>query len=185
KQESGILMNATAIRESIKNGFYDSFKFDNSIGNDLIRLIEGDEIIDAINDAYDHLGHEETALVVRSNKRANLYNQQIRARILYREDEIAAGDFLMVVKNNYFWIKPSSEAGFIANGDIIEILEIYEIKELYGFRFARVKVQMVDYPKMKAFETIIMLDTLDINAPSLPFEDSNKLYEEVMKDYVD
>src|SRR5699024_5339914 len=100
-------------------------------------------------------------------------------------NEITAGDFLMVVKNNYFWIKPSSEAGFIANGDIIEILEIYEIKELYGFRFARVKVQMVDYPKMKAFETIIMLDTLDINAPSLPFEDSNKLYEEVMKDYVD
>jgi len=91
----------------------------------------------------------------------------------------------MVVRNNYFWIKPNSEAGFIANGDIIEILEIYEFKDLYGFRFARVKVQMVDYPNMRAFETIIMLDTLDINAPSLPYKESNKLYEEVMKDYVD
>lgn len=185
QQKSGILINATMLREHIKDGFYESFKFDANAGSDMIRLVDGEEILNAINEAYDNLGHEETALVVRSNKRANLYNQQIRSRILFREDELAAGDFLMVVKNNYFWIKPNTEAGFIANGDIIEILEIYEIKELYGFRFARVKVQMVDYPKMKAFETVIMLDTLDMNAPSLPYEDSNRLYEEVMKDYVD
>lgn len=185
EQESGILLNATRLRENIKEGFYESFQFDNRVGQDLVRLIEGDEIMDALNEAYDKLGHEETALVVRSNKRANLYNQQIRSRILFREDEIAAGDFLMVVKNNYFWLKPQSEAGFIANGDIVEILEIYAIKELYGFRFARVNVQMVDYPKMTPFETIIMLDTLDINAPSLPYEKSNALYQEVRKDYVD
>lgn len=185
EQESGILANATTLRKHIKDGFYDGFKFDNSIGEDMIRLIDGHDIMDAINDAYDNLGHEETALVVRSNKRANLYNQQIRSRILFREDEITAGDFLMVVKNNYFWLKPKSEAGFIANGDIVEILEIYALKELYGFRFARVKVQMVDYPKMKPFETMIMLDTLDINAPSLSYEASNKLYQEVMKDYAD
>lgn len=185
QQESGILSNATELRNHIRDGFYDTFKFDTKTGDDMIRLIDGDEIMNAIHESYDNLGHEETALIVQSNKRANLYNQQIRARILFREDEIAAGDFLMVVKNNYFWIKPTTEAGFIANGDIIEILEIYEIKELYGFRFARVKVQMVDYPKMKAFETIIMLDTLDINAPSLPYKESNKLYEEVMKDYQD
>ncbi len=185
QQESGILVNATILREYIREGFYEDFKFNTHAGKDMMRLVDGDEIMNAIHEAYDNLGHEETALIVRSNKRANLYNQQIRARILFREDEIAAGDFLMVVKNNYFWLKPSSEAGFIANGDIIEILEIYEIKELYGFRFARVKVQMVDYPKMKAFETIIMLNTLDINTASLPFEESNKLYEEVMKDYVD
>lgn len=185
QQESGILYNATELRNNIKEEFYEEFQFDERVGKDLIRLIDGDEIMDAINDAYDNLGHEETALVVRSNKRANLYNQQIRARILFREHEITAGDFLMVVKNNYFWIKPNSDAGFIANGDIIEILEIYEFKDLYGFRFARVKVQMVDYPKMKPFETTIMLDTLNINAPSLPYEESNKLYEEVKKDYID
>lgn len=185
QEESGILANATALRQAIKDGFYESFKFDNTIGNDLVRLVEGDEIIDAINDSYANLGHEETALIVRSNKRANLYNQQIRSRILFREDEIAAGDFLMVVKNNYFWLKPSSDASFIANGDIVEVLEIFAMKELYGFRFAEVNVQMVDYPKMKPFETVIMLDTLDINAPSLPYEESNKLYQEVMKDYAD
>ncbi len=183
--ESGILANATAIRENVRDEFYEHFRFDNTVGKDLVRLVDGDEIMDAINDAYDNLGHEETALIVRSNKRANLYNQQIRARILFREDEIAAGDFLMVVKNNYYWLKPHSQAGFIANGDIVEILEIYEFKELYGFRFARVKVQMVDYPNMKAFETMIMLDTLNINAPSLPYEESNKLYQEVNKDYAE
>src|SRR5699024_2276420 len=183
--ESGILANATLLRQHIKQGLFEHFKFDNTIGHDLIRLVDGYEIMDAINDAYDNLGHEETALIVRSNKRANLYNQQIRSRILFREDEITAGDFLMVVKNNYFWLKPQSEAGFIANGDIIEILEIYAVKELYGFRFAEVRVQMVDYPQMKPFETIIMLDTLTINAASLSFEKSNQLYQEVMKDYAD
>lgn len=186
KEESDILHNATLLREVLNDGFYDTFKFDISQGaTDVVRLCDGFEIMDAINDAYSEMGHEETTIIVRSNKRANQYNQQIRSRILFRENEIAAGDFLMVVKNNYFWIEPASEAGFIANGDIIEILEIFNIKELYGFRFAEVKVHMVDYPKMNPFETVIMLDTLDINTPSLPFEDSNKLYQEVMKDYAE
>ncbi len=181
--ESGILENATKLREVLADEFYESFKFNKNVGPDFERLVDGYEIMDAINDAYSNLGHEETAIIVQSNKRANIYNQQIRSRILFRESEISAGDYLMVVKNNYFWIKPNSEAGFIANGDILEILEIFAIKELYGFRFAEVNVQMVDYPKMKAFETVILLDTLDINAPALPYEDSNKLYQEVNKDY--
>ncbi len=179
-----ILENATALREQIKDGDFANFQFSKT-GNDFIRLVDGYEIMDAINASYDNKGHEETAIVVMSNKRANIYNEQIRSRILFRESEIAAGDFLMVVKNNYFWIKPTSEAGFIANGDIIEILEIFAVKELYGFRFAEVKVQMVDYPKMKPFETVIMLDTLQINAASLPYEQANILYNEVMKDYAD
>ncbi len=183
--DSGILLNATRIRELLENEDFESFKFQMAQHSDLVRLVDGYEILDAINDAYDNLGHEDTAIIVRSNKRANLYNQQIRSRILMREDEIAAGDFLMVVKNNYFWVKPKSDAGFIANGDIIEILEIFSVKELYGFRFAEVKVQMVDYPKMKPFETVIMLDTLSLNSPSLPYEQSNQLYQEVMKDYAD
>ena len=139
--------------------------------------------MDAINDAYSELGKEETAIIVRSNKRANLYNQQIRNRILFNEHELTAGDYLMVVKNNYFWVKPTSDAGFIANGDIIEVLEIFSIQELYGFRFAEVKIRMVDYPKMIPFETVLLLDTIAAETPSLPYEDSNRLYQEVMKDF--
>ena len=162
-----------------------NFKFDISGYNDIIRLIDGHDIMDAINEAYSSLGNEDTAIIVRSNKRANLYNQQIRSRILFNEHELTAGDYLMVVKNNYFWIKPSSEAGFIANGDIIEILEIFNLKELYGFRFAEVKIRMVDYPKMKPFETVLILDSISVEAPSLSYEDSNKLYQEILKDYAD
>src|SRR5699024_5261020 len=94
-------------------------------------------------------------------------------------------DYLMVVKNNYFWVKPNSEAGFIANGDIIKVLEIFAIKELYGFRFAEVKVQLVDYPRMRPIETVLLLDTLTSHSPSLTYEESNELYQEVMKDYQD
>ncbi|WP_034893165.1 ATP-dependent RecD-like DNA helicase [Gillisia sp. Hel_I_29] len=184
-EESDILLNATRIREALAEEFYDSFKFKLTQQADLVRLTDGQDILDAIQDSYDNLGHEDTSIIVRSNKRANQYNQQIRSRILFQEDEIATGDYLMVVKNNYFWIKPSSEAGFIANGDIIKVLEIFAIKELYGFRFAEVKVQMVDYPKMKPFETVVMLDTLESNTPSLTYDESNKLYQEVMLDYQD
>lgn len=183
--DSGILMNATLLRESLSGTFYDNFKFDISGYNDIIRLIDGHDIMDAINEAYSSLGNEDTAIIVRSNKRANLYNQQIRSRILFNEHELTAGDYLMVVKNNYFWIKPSSEAGFIANGDIIEILEIFNLKELCGFRFAEVKIRMVDYPKMKPFETVLILDSISVEAPSLSYEDSNKLYQEILKDYAD
>tara|TARA_R100001369_G_scaffold20091_5_gene37069 strand:- start:34704 stop:36140 length:1437 start_codon:yes stop_codon:yes gene_type:complete len=182
-EESDILLNATRIREALAEEFYESFKFKLTEKKDLIRLMDGDEILDAIQDSYDNLGHEETSIIVRSNKRANQYNQQIRSRILYQEEEISSGDYLMVVKNNYFWVKPTSEAGFIANGDIVKVLEILGIKELYGFRFAEVKVQMVDYPKMPAFDTVVILDTLESNTPSLTYEDSNRLYQEVMKDY--
>ena len=185
EMDSGILMNATRLREVLADEFYDSFTFHLNGFKDIVRLVDGQEIMDAINDAYDANGHEETAIIVRSNKRANLYNQQIRNRILFRENELSAGDYLMVVKNNYFWIKPTTEAGFIANGDIIEVLEIFGIKELYGFKFADVKVRMVDYPRMRPFETVLLLDTIDAEAPSLSYEDSNRLYQEVQKDYED
>lgn len=183
EQGSGILANATVLRESLSNSLYDTFKFDLADFKDVIRLIDGHEIMDAINDAYSALGNEETAIIVRSNKRANLYNQQIRSKILFNENELTVGDYLMVVKNNYFWIKPTTEAGFIANGDIIEVLEIFSIEELYGFRFAEVKIRMVDYPKMAPFETVLMLDTIESETPSLSYDDANRLYQEVMKDY--
>lgn len=181
--DSGVLYNATQIRNQIEELDYE-FKFDVTGYKDIHRLIDGHEIMETILSAYDQHGHEDTAIIVRSNKRANLYNQQIRSRILFRESELAAGDFLMVVKNNYHWLPPTSDAGFIANGDIIEILEIYNFKEIYGFKFAQVKVRMVDYPKMKAFETVLLLDTLLMESPSLTYEDSNKLYQEVRMDYL-
>jgi len=183
EQDSGILWNATKLREFLDDGFYDSFKFQLHSFADIVRLIDGYEIMDAINDSYSNLGNEETAIIVRSNKRANLYNQQIRSRILFQENELSSGDYLMVVKNNYFWLKPTSEAGFIANGDIIEVLEIFKIEELYGFRFAEVKVRMVDYPRMRSFETVLLLDTINAQSPSLPYEESNRLYQEVVKDF--
>lgn len=179
---SGILENATVLREALV--FEDfGFKFNLNGFKDIVRLIDGYEIMDAINDAYSNNGYEETAMIVRSNKRANLYNKQIRSRILLNEDELSSGDYLMVVKNNYFWVNPTSEAGFIANGDIIEVLEIFNFKELYGFKFAEVKVRMVDYPKMRPFETVLLLDTIDAETPSLSYEDGNKLYNEVALDY--
>ena len=182
-QDSGILHNATLLREQLSNQFLDTLQFETQGFRDIVRLIDGHDVLDALNDAYNNIGTEETAFIVRSNKRANLYNQNIRSRILFNEHELTAGDFLMIVRNNYFWLKPSSEAGFIANGDIIEVLEIFNIKELYGCRFAEVKIRLVDYPKMKPFETVLLLDTLTTETPSLSYEEANKLYQEVLKDY--
>lgn len=180
---SGILHNASRIRESLKDEFYDIFKFEKENFPDIIRPYDGQELMSALEDSYLKSGDEESVFIVRSNKRAFLYNQNIRSRILYKEEELSIGDHLMVVKNNYFWLETNSEAGFIANGDIIEILEIYSIKELYGFKFATVNVKMIDYPTMPAFETVLILDTLSSEIASLSFEDSNKLYQEVLKDY--
>jgi len=169
----------------LEDTFYESFTFDVAPFTDIKRLIEGNEIIETLQDSYSKYGHEGTVIIVRSNKRANQYNQQIRQRILFKEDELAAGDYLMVVKNNYFWLETNSEAGFIANGDIIEVLEIFAFRELYTFRFAEVKIRMVDYPNMAPFETVLILDTLDSETASLTYDDSNRLYQEVMKDYED
>ncbi len=180
---SGILYNATNIRECLDGDSVFDFRFELEGFKDIVRLTDGYEIQNAIDEAYGNNGKEETAIIVRSNKRANLYNQQIRNRILFLDNELATGDYLMVVKNNYFWVKATSEAGFIANGDIIEILEIFGIKELYGFKFAEVKVRMVDYPDMPPLETVLLLDTIHAETPSLSYEDANRLYQEVMRDY--
>lgn len=183
QKDSGILENATKIRERLDDGIFEAFKFSGINFPDIIRPTDGQEIMDAINDCYSTLGNEDTVIIVRSNKRANLYNQSIRERILFQESELSAGDYLMVVKNNYFWVDNTSEAGFIANGDIAEVLEIFAFKELYGFRFAEVKIRMVDYPNMKPLETVLLLDTLTSESPSLTYDESNKLYQEVMMDY--
>jgi ATP-dependent exoDNAse (exonuclease V) alpha subunit len=183
EENSGILFNATELRELLKESFITEFRFDVKRFKDIVRLTDGYDIQDAINSAYSNYSIEDTAFIVRSNKRANQYNEQIRTKILFKESDLSTGDFLMVVKNNYYWLKDSDEAGFIANGDIIEILEIFSIQELYGFKFAKVKIRMVDYPNQKPFETVLLLDTIISESPSLSFEESNRLYEEVMKDY--
>jgi exodeoxyribonuclease-5 len=150
----------------------------------VVRLTDGYDIQDAIFNAYND-GVENTVFIVRSNKRANQYNQQIRNSILGYENEITTGDYVMVVKNNYFWLKDSTEVGFIANGDVGEILEIFAYKELYGFQFAEVKMRLVDYDNQAPFETVLLLDTLHSESPSLSFEESNRLYQEVSRDYED
>jgi exodeoxyribonuclease-5 len=181
--DSGILFNATLLRDQLESEYHDSFKFSLNGFKDIVRLIEGHDIQEAIEEAYTEGGKEETAFIVRSNKRANQYNESIRNKILFLEHELATGDYMMVVKNNYFWLDDTSEAGFIANGDIIEVLEIFAIKELYGFRFAEVKVRMVDYSNQKSFETVLLLDTIAAESPSLSYEDGNKLYQAVSEDY--
>lgn len=185
EEKSGILYNATELRELLKTAFFDTFKFNVRGFKDIVRLTDGYDIQDAIHSAYSNYSIEDTAFIVRSNKRANAYNQQIRTRILDRENELSTGDFLMVVKNNYFWLDEKSEAGFIANGDIIEVLEIFRIEELYGFKFAKVKVRLVDYPNQPPLETVLLLDTLTSESPSLTYEESNKLYQEVLLDFAD
>ncbi|CAM3796728.1 AAA family ATPase [Flavobacterium branchiophilum] len=182
---SGILYNATELRSLLKDSFITEFRFKIKGFKDIIRLTDGYDIQDAINTAYSNYSIEDTTFIVRSNKRANQYNEQIRSKILFKESELATGDFLMVVKNNYYWLKDQDEAGFIANGDIIEVLEIHGFKELYQFKFARVKIRMVDYPNQKPFETVLILDTISSESPALTYEQSNLLYTEVMKDYED
>ncbi len=183
QEHSGILKNATLLRNMIADYYKENtFKFDLN-QPDVIRLIDGYEIEDAINSSYDNNSVEDTAIIVRSNKRANQYNQQIRLNIRGKESDISSGDFIMVVKNNYYWLEDSSDAGFIANGDTCEILEIFSRKELYGFHFAEAKIRMIDYPNQIPFETVLLLDTLTANTPSLAYEDSNRLYQEIAKDY--
>ena len=181
--ESGILANATNIRNEIKHRSKKALIELKDL-NDVFR-INGEELEDALIDAYSNSGKEETVIITRSNKRANIFNQEIRKRILYLENEITTGDYLMVVKNNYFWLNPDSKAGFIANGDIIEIQRIEKYEDFYGFRFADVSVRLIDYPEESDLNVKIMLDTIMYDGPSLSFKENKLLFEEILKDYDD
>ncbi len=182
-KNSGILANATYLRMLLQNNAI-NFQF-NIDYPDVVRLEDGYDIQDAIHSSYDSAGVEDTAFIVRSNKRANQYNEQIRVHIRGQENEISTGDYIMIVKNNYFWLKENSSAGFIANGDICEVMRINTIKELYGFRFAEVEIRMIDYPNQAPFETVLLLDTLASESPSLSYKESTKLYEAVKEDFAD
>lgn len=184
RENSGILSLATYLRNLLEIDFVEKLKINLSSYNDITLIEDGDQLINSLQDSYDKFGLQETAVIVRSNKRSNIYNKNIRERILCNESVISVGDLLMVVKNNYHWLN-NNLVGFIANGDIIKIEEIHSIKELYGFRFAEVRVTMIDYPNLNAFETVLILDSIEINSPSLDYNVMNKLYREVSKDYIE
>ena len=184
EKESGILSYATSIRNKIENYLFEDISFNSEIFSDVVRVEDGEQLMNLIQDSYNNYGIEETAIIVRSNKRANLYNSSIRDKILNNENIISVGDLLMVVKNNYFWLNNKKDLGFIANGDIIKIEEIHNIKNIYGFKFAEVKISMVDYPNISPLETVLILDSLFINTPAIDFNTMNNLYQEILKDFM-
>lgn len=181
-ENSGILHNATYMRKKIEANNTDSPLFDLSDFMDIIPL-EGSEIIDSITESYDKVGIENTLIVCRSNKRANSYNQGIRNQILWREEELSPGDLLMVVKNNYFWLKDFPKADFIANGDILELVRVQKYIEMYGFRYAQCTVKLVDYNL--ELDTLLLLDSLHSEAASLTIEENKKLFYTILEDYAD
>ena len=181
-RDSGVLLNATIIRQMLVEGQQGFPKMQLNGFSDFIRL-QGYDAADEVNNAYMSSDIEQALIICKTNKRANLYNQHIRNSVLFREEEISAGDLLMVVKNNYFWLPDTSQAGFIANGDIIELKRITKVEELYGFRFADVTARMLDYPDEPDLEVKILLDTLNSDGPSLSNSESKKLFEEVAADY--
>jgi exodeoxyribonuclease-5 len=179
---SGILQNATHIRNMISAEEFTFPKFNLDGFKDIVR-ITGEDLEDALNESYGRHGAEETIVLCRSNKRANLFNQQIRTRIRWQESEISAGDFIMVVKNNYHWLPEKSQAGFIANGDIAEIQKVGKIEEMHGFRFADVKIRLIDYPEEKDLEAKILLDTIMSESPSMSQADNKRLFESVYNEH--
>jgi ATP-dependent exoDNAse (exonuclease V) alpha subunit len=182
--ESGILYNATKLRDMIRSQEITKPLFELRGFSDIVRL-DGFELEDALNSSISEFGEENVVTITRSNKRANIFNREIRNRILFKESRLEAGDLLMVVRNNYFWLDEKSQAGFIANGDIIEIQQVKSYIELYGFEFAKVEMRMVDYPDEMAIEVVLLLDTLTSEGPSLTYEKNNELFYEIMKDYED
>ena len=178
---SGILFNATELRNLLDNNKIHLPSIRTKRFTDIIPLT-GAELVEELSKAYDQHGHNETIIVTRSNKRANKYNQGIRNQILNRETEISKGDFLMIVRNNYFWLDENQVTDFIANGDIAEVIKIHKYEEQYGFRFADVTLRFPDYENM-TIQCKIMLDTLMIETAALGQERSQELYHHILEDY--
>ena len=182
--DSGILWNATELRRFISEE--DFFTLPSIKVEDFpdIKMVPGNELVEAITDSYDRVGMDDTIVVCRSNKRANIYNKGIRNMILYREEELESGDLLMVAKNNYFWSEGCKEIDFIANGDIAVVRRVRKEREMYGFRFADVLLRFPDYDDLE-LEVTLLLDTLHTETPALPKEMSDRLFCSVLEDYAD
>ena len=183
-EESGILWNATMIRQMVTHDDVIQLPQIRLQGFADIQVVPGDELIESLASSYSRAGMDETIVITRSNKRANIYNQGIRNTVLDREDELCRGDQLMIVKNNYFWTEGSQEIPFVANGDVAVVQRVRNIHELYGFRFAEVTMQFPDYDDYELTATVI-LDSLTTEAPSLTREQQEQLFNAVMEDYAD
>ena len=187
KQLSGILAGATALRSQITSlvaGDEARMPLFSPNGVDVIRLA-GEDLMETLYREYGDFALDQVVVICRSNKRANLFNQGVRNTVLFREEEVNAGDYLMVVKNNYFWLDEESTIGFIANGDIVEVLSVRNVQELYGFRFADATVRFVDYPDEEPRDCKLLLSTLYSESPSLTSDEANLLFNNVMEDYAD
>ncbi|MEX8548750.1 MAG: ATP-dependent RecD-like DNA helicase [Mucilaginibacter sp.] len=184
EKNSGILENVTAVRNLIRKEEAEYPQIKTQGFKDIYRM-NGERLEEGLNYAYNKYGLENTLVICRSNKNANIYNQQVRARILYREEELTGGDFVMVVRNNYFWLKDNEETStdFIANGDIGQIKRVRNIREMYGFQFADVQLEFTDYADALTLDCMVMLNTLYTETPSLSYSENQRFYEEVMKDY--
>jgi tRNA A37 threonylcarbamoyladenosine biosynthesis protein TsaE len=200
-QESGILWNATMIRQLITHDGPMQMPVVRFEGFSDIRRMPGDELIESLASSYSHVGTDETMVITRSNKRANIYNQGIRNMVLGREEELCTGDLLMIVKNNYYWTandnsapkKPHPDATtanddsaptFLANGDRAIVRRVRHVEQLYGFRFAEVTMTFPDYDDYQLTATVL-LDTLTSEAPALTRQQQTQLYNQVMQDYAD
>ncbi len=181
-KKSGILYNATRLRKRIES-FKDNFRIRTFPFKDITLLENPYQVEEALINAYQVSGTEETCFIVRSNKRAVEYNRQIRKVVFEYEEPLCVGDLLMVVKNNYLWIDSTSIAGFIANGDTLKVLEINSIEKIYGFTFAHILAQLLDYPTLEPFETILFLDTLESSLAALSSEEQNRLYHSILQEY--
>lgn len=184
--ESGILYNATDIRQMLGQNLYEyALPIFHLNGFDDIQKISPETFEEMLHNAFNNTSENEAVVICKSNKRANMFNQAIRGRILNIEGEIATGDKLMVVKNNYFWAERNETMSFIANGDMAEIRKIKHYDDMYGFRFADVELSFTDYPDAPNLETKILLDTLNSNSPSLTEEESQRLFAAIEEDYMD
>jgi len=184
EKESGILANATMLRKLINDDAekVELPKFITKNYKDIFRMT-GVKLVEGLEYAYNKFGIENSLVVCRSNKSANVYNQQIRARLLYREEELTGGDQIMVVRNNYFWLPDNESAAFIANGDMARIRRVRGLEERYGFRFCEVQLEFLDFPEAGEITCKVMLDTLTAETPNLSYEQSNKLFEGLNLDY--
>lgn len=191
-EQSGILFNATMLRQLIAKGLTSAFPQFHLDGFADIVKVPGDELIDTLDSCYARYGTDDTIVICRSNKRAVIYNRGIRAQILDYEDELTSRDMVMIAKNNYYWVKPQLPSGelegasvsFLANGDICRVRRVRHVREFYGFRFADCVLALPDYDDYE-FEATVLLDTLHEEAPSLTPEHQQKLTEEVLADYAD
>ena len=180
-EKSVVLKNATAIRQILADGKTDKPQI--TTAADVVRLTDGWEMEEAFQGLFADSTRENGIMIVRSNNRANKYNFDIRARIQFREDIIASGDRLMVVKNNYYWLPEQSPIGFIANGDAVEVLSLRNRESQYGFDFIDATVQLADYPEQPPTDCKLLLDVLQADAPALTYNQQNKLFEEIEKEY--